>query len=185
MRSRLQALRGRWSCIDGVTVFGWSGSALLGGYLVDRHGFAMVFLLTAALQALSCLAFNGPLLAMVPLFEDSGECNCEPDNSCVATGGNGEAARCEACGCARDGSGATCACAKRDGSAANGSGGGGVTCAQPCARCSRGSRRASGELDAIAGSFDDEWGTLAQPVPRVEGRASREGRRSSGRATGE
>jgi hypothetical protein len=66
-------MRGRWSCVDGVTVFGWSGSALLGGYLVDRHGFAPVFFVTAAMQFLATLLFTVPLLCLVPQFE-TGRC---------------------------------------------------------------------------------------------------------------
>ena len=180
-----------------MTVFGWSGSALLGGYLVDRHGFAMVFLLTAALQALSCIAFNGPLLAMVPLLEEPGDCGCEPDgadsnlnlseSASLAGGVTAWQLRCDACGCAVEGGADACACGKalrRDGSMGSCCAGAAAR-AQPCQRHGRGSRRVSGELDAVAASFDDEWGTLAQPLPRVEGRASREERWSASRRSHE
>eukprot|EP00471_Norrisiella_sphaerica_P009172 CAMPEP_0184495906 /NCGR_PEP_ID=MMETSP0113_2-20130426/32648_1 /TAXON_ID=91329 /ORGANISM="Norrisiella sphaerica, Strain BC52" /LENGTH=556 /DNA_ID=CAMNT_0026882315 /DNA_START=90 /DNA_END=1760 /DNA_ORIENTATION=+ len=43
-------LRGRWNSIDSVTRFGWSGSALLGGYLADTYGYGFSFLVTAAVQ---------------------------------------------------------------------------------------------------------------------------------------
>jgi hypothetical protein len=32
----VQKNRGKWSSLDGVTIFGWSGSAMLGGLLLDR-----------------------------------------------------------------------------------------------------------------------------------------------------
>lgn len=57
--------------MDSITAFGWSGSALLGGFLVDRHGFAPVFLATAGLQLFGTLAFTGPLLFMIPRHEVS------------------------------------------------------------------------------------------------------------------
>ena len=52
----MQERRGRWSSLDGVTMFGWSGSAMLGGYLLDLYGFQAVFVATAAMQ------FSGSLL---------------------------------------------------------------------------------------------------------------------------
>lgn len=67
-RAVSQALRGRWSSIDGVTIFGWSGSALLGGVLIDRNGFGSVFFVTAAIQLLS-MGFLLPLLFVVPRRE--------------------------------------------------------------------------------------------------------------------
>lgn len=42
--------RGRWNALDGVTRFGWSGSAVLGGYLVDRGGYGLTFVVTALTQ---------------------------------------------------------------------------------------------------------------------------------------
>lgn len=57
----VQDKRGRWSSLDGVTIFGWSGSALLGGYLLDEHGFSAVFAATAAMQ------FSGSLLVALLL----------------------------------------------------------------------------------------------------------------------
>jgi hypothetical protein len=64
----VQKLRGRWSCLDGFTTFGWSGSAVIGGYILDRHGFSVVFFITAAMQFLAT-AFVVPLLAVVPARE--------------------------------------------------------------------------------------------------------------------
>jgi len=42
--------RGFWNSLDGVRRFGWSGSAALGGYLVDKYGYGITFLATASLQ---------------------------------------------------------------------------------------------------------------------------------------
>lgn len=64
----MQDRRGRWSSLDGVTVFGWSGSALLGGYLLDAHGFSSVFVATAAMQFTGSLLV-GALLPVVPRHE--------------------------------------------------------------------------------------------------------------------
>jgi len=47
--------RGRWNALDSVTSFGWSGSAMAGGALLDQFGFGFTFLATAAMQALSLI----------------------------------------------------------------------------------------------------------------------------------
>ena len=47
------ASRGKWNAVDGVTRFGWSGSAVLGGYLVDRGGYSLTFVITALMQLLA------------------------------------------------------------------------------------------------------------------------------------
>eukprot|EP00892_Ulva_mutabilis_P002491 jgi/Ulvmu1/12242/UM086_0033.1 len=60
--------RGRWSSLDGVTIFGWSGSAMLGGYLLDRCGFSAVFAVTAAMQFSGSLLLAS-LLPVVPRHE--------------------------------------------------------------------------------------------------------------------
>ena len=43
--------RGIWNALDSVMAFGWSGSAILGGFLVDKYGYGETFLYTAILQA--------------------------------------------------------------------------------------------------------------------------------------
>eukprot|EP00959_Pyramimonas_sp_CCMP1952_P447038 9359856-Pyramimonas_sp.AAC.2 len=40
--------RARWKSLDSVSQFGWCGSAFLGGWWSDRHGYMHTFLLTAA-----------------------------------------------------------------------------------------------------------------------------------------
>ncbi|KAK3259990.1 hypothetical protein CYMTET_31037, partial [Cymbomonas tetramitiformis] len=42
--------RARWNSLDSITRFGWSGSAILGGYLVDKTDYPFTFLITAILQ---------------------------------------------------------------------------------------------------------------------------------------
>jgi len=48
-------MRAKWSSLESVTGFGWSGSAVLGGILADNFGYGYTFVITAAMQFLSCL----------------------------------------------------------------------------------------------------------------------------------
>jgi MFS family permease len=52
--------RGRWKALNSVTALGWSGSAAVGGWLIDKYGYGFCFISTACLQALSI-----PLLCML------------------------------------------------------------------------------------------------------------------------
>ena len=53
--------RARWNSIDGIWVFSWSGSAALGGFLIDHFkSFQKTFLVTAIIKAVSLL----PLLVL-------------------------------------------------------------------------------------------------------------------------
>ena len=45
--------RARWNAAESINRFGWSGSAVLGGHLVDRYGYRFTFLITAGLQLCS------------------------------------------------------------------------------------------------------------------------------------
>ena len=56
--------RGKWNAFDSITSFGWSGSAVLGGILVDRYGYSLTFFMTAGLQVFAWL----PLLSLLPLI---------------------------------------------------------------------------------------------------------------------
>jgi hypothetical protein len=53
-----QETRAKWNALESVTMATWSGSAVLGGILVDRYGFLTSNLVTASLQ----------LVSTVPLF---------------------------------------------------------------------------------------------------------------------
>lgn len=57
--------RGRWNAVDSVTKFGWSGSAFIGGFLIDKYGYGYTFLITATLQFIGySLLF--PLIYIIP-----------------------------------------------------------------------------------------------------------------------
>ena len=44
-----------WNSLDGIAGLGWSGSAVVGGYLIKGYGFQACFLVTAAAQLASWL----------------------------------------------------------------------------------------------------------------------------------
>ena len=46
-----QKHRGKWNSVESIMIFGWSGSALVGGWLVDEFGFDVTFIITGVLQA--------------------------------------------------------------------------------------------------------------------------------------
>ena len=58
--------RSRWKALESVSVFGWCGSALFGGFLADKFSYDFSFLITAVLQAFGCLTYS----ALVPLVQD-------------------------------------------------------------------------------------------------------------------
>ena len=64
----MQESRARWNSLDGVLIFGWSGSALLGGILVDKYGFDVTFCITALMQGIGA-CFLIPLAFLVPRSE--------------------------------------------------------------------------------------------------------------------
>jgi hypothetical protein len=47
--------RGRWSALESVNMFSWSGSAALGGVLVGWVGIVPLFAITASIQFVSSL----------------------------------------------------------------------------------------------------------------------------------
>ena len=59
----MQSTRARWNSIESIMTFGWSGSAVLGGFLIDRTGFRVTFLITAGMQTLSLIF----LVALLPV----------------------------------------------------------------------------------------------------------------------
>jgi hypothetical protein len=46
----LQESRGRWNSLDCLLAFGWCGSAVVGGFLLDKFGFDLTFIITASAQ---------------------------------------------------------------------------------------------------------------------------------------
>jgi hypothetical protein len=45
-----KAQRPMWSSLEAMAAFGWSGSAALGGWLIQQYGFDVNFSITAAMQ---------------------------------------------------------------------------------------------------------------------------------------
>jgi hypothetical protein len=60
-----KSTRGRWNSLDSVTRFGWSGSAVLGGYIIDRWDYGASFLATAVSQV--CLAHHNVTAVHPPI----------------------------------------------------------------------------------------------------------------------
>jgi hypothetical protein len=56
--------RAKWNALESLNLFSWSGSSMLGGYLIKELGFNTTFLITAGLQACS-IACLLPLLPLV------------------------------------------------------------------------------------------------------------------------
>ena len=56
--------RSKWSAVESFSSFTWSGSALIGGYLADAHGYRFSFLITAVLHYVATAA-------LVPAFFSS------------------------------------------------------------------------------------------------------------------
>ena len=48
-------MRAKWSSLESVLGFGWSGSAVAGGFLLDAYGFQVTFVSTAIIQAAGSL----------------------------------------------------------------------------------------------------------------------------------
>merc|ERR1711924_303673 len=53
--------RARWSALDSISSLGWSGSAMVGGILVDKFGYHVTFFVTAGMHLTSVL-IRTPLL---------------------------------------------------------------------------------------------------------------------------
>ena len=57
--------RARWKSLNAISTFGWTGSAFVGGLMVDATDYSTTFLITAALQFAGTLTF-GLLLLVIP-----------------------------------------------------------------------------------------------------------------------
>ena len=75
--------RARWNALDSIVTFGWSGSALLGGILADKHGFGYTFLITAILQSVGFLC----LVGLGTLVDDKADMRSREEAIRLATGG--------------------------------------------------------------------------------------------------
>ena len=58
--------RARWNSLDSVTRFGWSGSAVVGGWIVDKWSYGGSFLITSIIQILASTMLV-TLLPLVPM----------------------------------------------------------------------------------------------------------------------
>jgi predicted MFS family arabinose efflux permease len=89
--------RAKWNSFEAVTSFGWSGSAALGGWLIQQYGFDLNFTVTATLQ----LAAWCVMLLLLPLVP-------RQEGTAVVAGAAGpaEEGRREQRGRADDGAGA-------------------------------------------------------------------------------
>jgi MFS family permease len=63
--------RARWKALDSIGMFGWCGSAAVGGVLADKFGYSFTFLITAAVQGVAVL-IQASLIFIVPRSERAG-----------------------------------------------------------------------------------------------------------------
>ena len=61
--------RARWKALSSISTFGWTGSALVGGVMVDATDYSTTFLITAALQAAGTLTM-ALLICVIPRHLD-------------------------------------------------------------------------------------------------------------------
>ena len=64
-----KSTRARWKSLDSISVFGWCGSAALGGALADAKDYSFTFLITAAVQGCAVL-LQATLMFIVPRQEN-------------------------------------------------------------------------------------------------------------------
>merc|ERR1739848_42672 len=57
--------RARWNTLESISSFGWSGSALLGGKLVQAYDYEITFAITASIQLLAVILFYFPITPLV------------------------------------------------------------------------------------------------------------------------
>ena len=58
-----KAERARWNSFEAVNTFGWSGSAAVGGFIIERYGYSIMFVITALMQIFAATI----LLSIAPL----------------------------------------------------------------------------------------------------------------------
>ena len=57
--------RGRWSALNSLSRFTWSGSAFIGGIVTDNHSYRYTFVVTACIYIFSNILYT-PLVYIVP-----------------------------------------------------------------------------------------------------------------------
>lgn len=60
--------RARWKSLESVASCGWCGSAALGGFLSDKHGYPFTFLITGVIQMVSTIMW----IVLIPVVPDEG-----------------------------------------------------------------------------------------------------------------
>uniref|UniRef100_A0A061QN90 Mfs general substrate transporter n=2 Tax=Tetraselmis sp. GSL018 TaxID=582737 RepID=A0A061QN90_9CHLO len=65
--------RGKWNALDGVRTVSWSGSAVIGGILIQNFGYSGTFLVSAAMKLLGWLV----LLLLLPLLRKDAVPQCD------------------------------------------------------------------------------------------------------------
>jgi len=81
--------RGRWSAIQSISRFSWSGSAILGGLLADSHDYRYTFFITAIVYTISAVLYT-PLLFLVPEQAKPPTTDMGPQDSNDAASSKGE-----------------------------------------------------------------------------------------------
>ena len=62
----LQENRAKWNSLEAVSNFGWSGTSLFGGLLIDHYNYQISFHVTAFVQLLGILVGALPAVAVLP-----------------------------------------------------------------------------------------------------------------------
>ena len=60
-----KSTRARWKTLESISMFGWCGSAFIGGYLADKFSYNFTFLITAILQLLAGI----PMVLIMPVVK--------------------------------------------------------------------------------------------------------------------
>jgi MFS family permease len=60
--------RARWNALEGLTVFTWSGSAVIGGYIIDAVGYRQCFFITSIIYCFG-LALETVLIPLTSVME--------------------------------------------------------------------------------------------------------------------
>lgn len=60
--------RGRWNAAESISSMSWSGSAVIGGYLMDAYDYRQTFVITAFIYLVSA-SLRIPLFFLVPRYE--------------------------------------------------------------------------------------------------------------------
>lgn len=61
--------RARWMSLDSIVEFGWAGSSIFGGIILDQYSYTVAILVSAAIQLLAVLILIIFLLPIVPAHE--------------------------------------------------------------------------------------------------------------------